>query len=78
MPRVNSKEWNILADALNVIADQIDYPATHQGFCLRKVKVMDAALSKIIQAAAAAQSIIRHNADAVASAVSDSKQTTDS
>jgi hypothetical protein len=60
MPRAESKKWKQLADCLDVIARQIDYPATNQGFCRRKVKFMDDALVEIIRAAQEARSIIRH------------------
>lgn len=65
MPRRESEKWHRLAGCLDTVAKQIDYPATHQGFCRRKVKVMDAALVEIIRAAQEARSIIQHNARAM-------------
>lgn len=61
MPRRETEEWKRLASCLDIIARQVDYPATHQGFCRRKVKVMDAALVQIIRAAEEARSLIQHN-----------------
>ena len=61
MPRRESEKWKELSKCLDTVMTEIGYPAIHQGFCRRKVKVLDAALVKIIQAATDAQSIIRHN-----------------
>lgn len=61
MPQRESEKWKELSKCLDTVMREIDYPAIHQGFCRRKVKVLDAALVKIIQAATDAQSIIRHN-----------------
>ena len=62
IPRRESERWKELSKCLDTVMTEINYPAIHQGFCRRKVKVLDAALVKIIQAATDAQSIIRHNA----------------
>lgn len=64
IPRRETEKWSRLAKCLDVIARQIDYPATHQGFCRRKVKVLDAALAEIIRSAQEARSIIQHNVEA--------------